>query len=69
MRADLKPLIHWAVYKNFTVRFTARSPQGAAGVLTTPQGVVTFSYDAARRVIALPDREVTLNEHGWEVTT
>ncbi len=69
MRAVVKPLIHWAIYKGFTVRFTARSAQGAAGVLTTPQGAVPFSYDASRRVVALPDREVTLNEYGWEVTT
>lgn len=68
MRVDVKPLTHWVIYKGYTVRFTGRHPQRAEGVLTTPEGArVHFVYDAANRVITLPDERIRINEYGWEV--
>ncbi|MCS6827001.1 MAG: hypothetical protein NZ553_10350 [Caldilinea sp.] len=68
MRIDVKPLTHWVIYKGYKVRFTARRPPLAEGVLTTPEGVeMRFVYDASKRVIALPDEHIHINEYGWEI--
>ena len=68
MRASVKPLTHWVIYKGYSVRFTARSPEGIAGWLTLPGGAqLAFRYDPAARVVALPGRRITINDYGWEV--
>jgi hypothetical protein len=66
MRANVKPLTHWIIYKGYTVRFTQRSPDEVAGLLTTPQGQVAFRYEPQTLTIHLPDRTVRINEFGWE---
>jgi hypothetical protein len=66
-RANVKPLTHWVIYKGYTVRFTARTPQHVAGVLTTPEGQVAFRYDPAARIVSLPGATLHINDHGWEV--
>ena len=68
MRANVKPLTHWVIYKGYAVRFTARSSEGVAGWLTLPNGdQLAFRYDPAARVVALPERRITINDYGWEV--
>ena len=68
MRANVKPLTHWVIYKGYSVRFTARSPAAVAGWLTLPSGAqLAFRYDPAARVVALPGRRITINDYGWEV--
>ncbi len=68
VRANVKPLTHWLIYKGYTVRFTHRAADEVAGVLTTPEGSVNFTYTPATRTVTLPERVVRLNEYGWEVT-
>lgn len=67
VRADVKPLTHWAIYKGYLVRFTARGEAEVRGVLTTAQGPVDFVYNPATRTIRLPDNILTINEYGWEI--
>jgi hypothetical protein len=67
MRADVKPLTHWIIYRGYKVRFTQRSPTAVAGVLTTPAGEIMFRYDPANRLIFLPDERIQINEYGWEL--
>ena len=67
MRADVKPLTHWIIYKGYTVRFATRTPAEVTGTLTTPAGPVDFSYAPAEMRIDLPDRSVSINQFGWEV--
>lgn len=69
MRANVKPLTHWIIYKKYTVRFTQRQPHAVRGVLTTPAGEVEFWYDPRALRIHLPDRSININEYGWEVET
>ena len=60
MRANVKPLTHWVIYKEYSVRFTARTAEAVAGWLTVPGGAqVAFTYDPGGRVITLPDRRIT----------
>lgn len=68
MRVTVKPLTHWVIYKRYTVRFNARTPQAVTGVLTTPEGEINFSYNPQTKVIQLPDATVTINDYGWETT-
>lgn len=68
MRVDVKPLTHWVIYKGYKVRFTARRPPVAEGVLTTPEGAeIRFAYDASTRVVTLPEERIRINEYGWEL--
>ena len=67
MSVNVKPLTHWVIYKGYKVRFKARTPAQVTGVLTTATGTVEFSYNPATLVVTLPDRQVTINEYGWEV--
>jgi hypothetical protein len=68
MRANVRPLTHWIIYKGYSVRFTARSPAAVAGWLTPPNGdQLAFRYDPAARVVALPGRRITINDYGWEI--
>jgi len=69
MRANVKPLTHWIIYRQYTVRFTHRSPEEVRGVLQTPDGAVEFRYEPQRMVIHLPNERITINEHGWELET
>lgn len=68
MRANVKPLTHWIIYKKYTVRFQQRTPEAVTGLLTTPTGEVPFTYDPRAMTIQLPDQIVTINEYGWEVS-
>ncbi len=68
MHVNVKPLTHWIIYKGYTVRFTQRSQEQVTGWLTDPGGAqAAFRYDPAARVVTLPDRQVTINDYGWEV--
>jgi hypothetical protein len=68
MRANVKPLTHWVIYKGYSMRVTVRSPAAVAGWLTLPNGEqLAFRYDPAARVVALPGRRITINDYGWEV--
>ena len=68
MRANVKPLTHWVIYKGYSMRVTARSPATVAGWLTLPGGAqLAFRYDPAARVVALPGRRITINDYGWEI--
>lgn len=67
MRVNVKPLTHWVIYKGYKVRFKARTPVQVTGVLTTATGEIEFSYNPATLVVTLPDRQVTINDYGWEV--
>ena len=67
MRADVKPLTHWIIYRGYRVRFKSRDPQRVAGILTTPDGPVEFTYEPHTMTVQLPDEWITLNEHGWEL--
>lgn len=68
MSVNVKALIHWAIYKGYKLRFTRRAAGHAAGVLTTAEGVeLPFAYDAAEKVIQLPDIHIHINDYGWEV--
>ena len=64
---SLKPLVRWATFQGWTLRYTGRGEETATGVFTTPEGMVPFRYERAVRTIHLPGRAVRLNEHGWEV--
>jgi hypothetical protein len=70
MRVDVKPLTHWVIYKGYSVRFTARRPEAVTGWLTLSTGVqIAFQYDPAARVVTLPDRRITFNDYGWEISS
>jgi hypothetical protein len=69
MRANVKPLTHWIIYKQYTVRFTQRHPAEVKGVLKTPDGEIEFRYDPQKMIVYLPDQRITINEHGWELET
>ncbi len=67
MRANVKPLTHWIIYRGYTVRFSQRTPQQVTGTLTTPDGPVDFRYDPIAMIVQLPAERVQINEHGWEL--
>lgn len=67
MRANVKPLTHWIIYKKYTVRFQQRKPTVVTGILFTPEGELPFTYHPQEMRITLPDRNVQLNEYGWEL--
>lgn len=66
MRANVKPLTHWIIYKKYTVRFRERLPNSVTGILFTPEEQLPFTYDPQEMSIELPDRKVKINEYGWE---
>ena len=68
MRANVKPLTHWIIYKGYTVRFRKRTAESVLGTLTTPAGPIDFEYIAGERVIRLPNETIQINEYGWETT-
>ncbi len=68
MSANVKPLTHWAIYKGYKLRFRSRTPERVAGLLTNAEGIeMTFEYLPAECIIRLPDKEVRINEFGWEL--
>lgn len=66
-RANVKPLMHWLIYRHYTVRITERAAGSVAGIITTPNGQIAFYYDAAAQIVHLPDKSVAINEYGWEI--
>ena len=67
MRANVKPLTHWIIYRGYTVRFRKRTPKRVDGTLTTPDGPVDFVYQPADMIVHLPTERIRINEHGWEL--
>ncbi len=67
MRANVKPLTHWIIYRGYTVRFLTRTAAAVSGLLTTPDGELPFDYDPAGMVVRLPAATVRINAHGWEL--
>jgi hypothetical protein len=63
---NVKPLVHWAIHKQFKLRFSKREPHEVTGILTTPDGQVPFRYEPETRRIHLPDETIEINAHGWE---
>lgn len=68
MRANVKPLVHWTIYKGYKIRYTDRSAAQVKGILTTPEGEQDFRFDPATLTISLPDRQITINQYGWELS-
>ncbi len=68
MRANVKPLVHWAIYRGYKVRYTDRSPMSVQGILTTPDGTRDFRYDPANLIITVADQQISNNQHGWELS-
>jgi hypothetical protein len=66
-RANVKPLMHWLIYRHYTVRITERAATYVAGIITTPEGPLDFRYDAVAQVVHLPTKKVAINEYGWEI--
>ena len=77
-RANVKPLVHWAIGKGYALRFNERSAAHVAGIITTPAGTRAFAYDPIARLITLdgvsvspvaaePAITIAINEYGWEV--
>ena len=50
MRANVKPFVHWAIYKGYTVRFLSRTPQRVTGRLTMPSATVASDAVASDAV-------------------
>lgn len=64
---SIKPLALWAVHQGWTIRFTQRTPEEAAGVLSTPDGPIPFRFEPVARLLHLPESVVQLDPYGWEV--
>ena len=65
---SVRPVVLWVGrQEETTMRFTRRDPELATGVLTDAKGTVSFSFDRKSRRLSLPDREIYLDEYGWEV--
>lgn len=65
---SVRPLVLWVTRQEETVmRFTRRDRNIATGVLTDVNGTVPFSFDRLARRLSLPDRDVYLDDYGWEV--
>jgi putative hemolysin len=67
MTNSVKPLVHWAVYKGYKIRFFSRSARSVTGICTTPDGEFEFQYDPSRQIVLLGGRQIHINEYGWEV--
>jgi hypothetical protein len=68
MRANVKPLTHWIIYRGYKVRFSERTPIKVSGVLTTPAGELMFTYDLATQTVQMGSERVVINEYGWEMS-
>ncbi len=64
---SLKPLVRWATFQHWTLRYTQREDEIATGTFGTPAGDVAFRYQRTARSLELPTRTVHLDEHGWEI--
>ena len=65
---SVRPLVLWVARQEGTVmRFTRRDQERATGVLTDVHGTVPFAFDRLARRLSLPDRDIYLDEYGWEV--
>ncbi len=65
---SVRPLVLWVTRQEETVmRFTRRDQELATGVLTDANGTISFTFDRLARRLSLPDRDVFLDEYGWEV--
>ena len=63
MRANVKPLTHWIIYKGYTVRFATRTPAEVTGTLTTPAGPVDFPEPLPSLKDLLPKVEAKASTH------
>jgi hypothetical protein len=66
-RANVKPLMHWLIYRGYTVRISKRTPSEVEGVMTTPDGPIQFRYEPTAQLIHLPEQTIAINEYGWEI--
>lgn len=66
---SLKPLVHYALFHKYKLRYTTRANEEVRGVFTTPTGAeLPFVFNPSVRSLAVNDAPaVTLNDHGWEV--
>ena len=65
---SVRPLVLWVARQEETVmRFTRRDENIATGVLTDADGTVPFSFDRLAKRLSLPDRDIFLDDYGWEV--
>ena len=65
---SVRPLVLWVARQEETVmRFTRRDQEIATGVLTDEDGTVPFSFDRLAKRLSLPDRNIYLDDYGWEV--
>ncbi len=69
VRVNVKPLMHWLIYRHYTVRITERTATQVMGLITTPDGQVTFHYDPIGQIVHLPTQTIAINEYGWEIET
>lgn len=67
VRVNVKPLMHWLIYRHYTVRITERAATHVAGIITTPAGPLKFHYDPVAQIVHLPTESVAINEYGWEI--
>lgn len=68
MSTTVKPLVHWALFHKYSLRYTSRQPELVGGVFGTPAGNVPFRFAPVTRTLIVGDNQpVTLNEYGWEV--
>ena len=67
MRANVKPLTHWAIYKGYKMRILQRAADEVSGIFTTADGQVPFRYDAIGMVVYLEEQPLAINEYGWEI--
>jgi hypothetical protein len=64
---NVKPLMHWLIYRHYTVRITKRAIDAVEGIMTTPDGPVNFRYDPTAQLVYLPEKTVAINQYGWEI--
>ena len=67
VRVNVKPLMHWMIYRGYTVRITQRAATHVEGIMTTTDGPVSFRYDPTTQTVSLPETTITINEYGWEI--
>jgi len=62
-----KPLVLWAARKQWTLRFSRRTPAEVTGVFATADGPLDFRYEQEGRRIHLSGEIILVNDYGWEV--
>ena len=68
MKADVKPLTRWAIYKGCKLRFRSRTPERVTGVLTDGGGHETaFEYMPQSLVLHVGGQHIRMDEYGSEV--